>query len=97
MLARRPILALALTLLAGAMPAFANTFPTQPVRFIVPFAPGGSTDLLARVVMPRLADRLSQQIVIDNRGGAASIIGTEIVAKAPAEVMAADSSETARS
>lgn len=59
-----------------------DAYPSRPVRLIVPFPPGGSTDNLARVVVPRLAPVLQQQVVIDNRGGAASNIGTDIVAKA---------------
>jgi tripartite-type tricarboxylate transporter receptor subunit TctC len=53
------------------------------VRLVVPFAAGGGTDLLARLVAPRLTEVLGQQIVVDNRGGAGSVVGTEIVAKAP--------------
>jgi tripartite-type tricarboxylate transporter receptor subunit TctC len=64
MLARRPILALALTLLAGAMPAFANTFPTQPVRFIVPFPPGGSADALTRMLAQRMQAAWGQAVVV---------------------------------
>ena len=50
---------------------------------IVPFPPGGNTDIIARIVVPRMAEDIGQQIVIDNRGGASSIIGTEIASKAP--------------
>ena len=60
-------------------------YPTRSVRMIVPFAAGGGTDLLARLVAPKLTEQLGQQIVVDNRGGAGSIVGTEIVAKAPAD------------
>ena len=59
-----------------------DSYPSRPVRLIVPFPPGGSTDNLARVVVPRLIPVLQQQVVIDNRGGAASNIGTDMVAKA---------------
>jgi len=81
MLARRPILALALTLLAGAMPAFANTFPTQPVRFIVPFPPGGSADALTRMLAQRMQAAWGQAVVVENKPGGA-VIGTDLVAKA---------------
>ena len=57
-------------------------YPTRPIRVIVPFVAGGGTDLLARLVTPRMADVLGQQFVIDNRGGAGSIVGTQLVAKA---------------
>jgi tripartite-type tricarboxylate transporter receptor subunit TctC len=57
-------------------------YPSRPIRVIVPFVAGGGTDLLARLVSPKLSELLGQQIVIDNRGGAASIVGTQIVAKA---------------
>ena len=56
-------------------------YPVRPVRVIVPFVAGGGTDLLARLVTPKFGEMLGQQIVIDNRGGAASIVGTQLVAK----------------
>jgi tripartite-type tricarboxylate transporter receptor subunit TctC len=63
--------------------AAAQTYPTKPVRIIVPYAPGGSTDVIFRILAPRLSEILGQQVVIDNRPGAASTIGLEIVAKSP--------------
>ena len=72
--------AIALTLLAGA--AQAQTYPSKPVRFIVPFAAGGSADIVARVLAPKLGEQLGQTIVIDNRAGASAIIGVEAGAKA---------------
>lgn len=63
-------------------PAFAQ-YPAKPVRLIVPFAAGGGTDLLARLVGQPLGDALGQQVVIDNRGGAGSVIGSQLVASAP--------------
>ncbi|MES2564702.1 MAG: tripartite tricarboxylate transporter substrate-binding protein, partial [Pseudomonadota bacterium] len=69
-----------------ALPAthlHAQSYPVKPIRFIVPYAPGGSTDVVFRILAPRLTEILGQQVIIDNRPGAASTIGLEIVAKSP--------------
>lgn len=69
-----------------ALPAahlHAQSYPVKPIRFIVPYAPGGSTDVVFRILAPRLTELLGQQVIIDNRPGAASTIGLEIVAKSP--------------
>src|SRR5467141_3944187 len=71
---------LALGLLA-AIPAWAQDWPAKPVRFIVPYPPGGGTDVIARIVQGRLSEALGQPIVIENRGGAGGALGTEAVAK----------------
>ncbi len=63
---------------AGAQP-----YPSKIIRMIVPFAPGGNTDIIARAISHRMTEDLGQQIVIDNRGGAASTLGTDLAAKAP--------------
>src|SRR5687768_14120766 len=68
--------------LAGANAAHSQSYPTKPVRMIVPFAPGGNTDIIARVFAPKMSELLGQQIIIDNRGGAGSTIGTEAAARA---------------
>jgi tripartite-type tricarboxylate transporter receptor subunit TctC len=60
-------------------------YPDKPVKFLVPYPPGGGTDVIARIVQPRFQALLHQPVVIDNRGGAAGLVGTEIVAKAPAD------------
>ena len=60
-------------------------YPVRPIRMIVPFVAGGGTDLLARLLSQRLGEVLGQQIVIDNRGGGASILGTQLLAKSPAD------------
>lgn len=71
---------LALGLFAAA-PAWAQDWPAKPVRFIVPYPPGGGTDLIARIVQKRLSEALGQPIVIENRGGAGGAVGTEAAAK----------------
>ncbi len=73
--------AAAATLLA--LTATAQTWPAKPVRVIVPFAPGGGSDLTARPIAQKLSEALGQQFVIDNRGGAGGAIGMELAAKAP--------------
>jgi tripartite-type tricarboxylate transporter receptor subunit TctC len=79
-----------LTASAVALPtvsrfAWAQTYPSQTVRIIVPFAPGGATDIIARLIGQRLSERLGQQFVIDNRPGGGGNIGTEAVVRAPAD------------
>lgn len=60
-------------------------YPTKPVRMVVPFGAGGSTDVLSRIVAQRLLESLATQFVVDNRPGANGIVGTEIVARATAD------------
>ena len=61
--------------------AFGQSYPTKPIRMIVPFGAGGSTDVLIRIVVNKLPEALGQQVVVDNRTGAGGLIGTEIAAK----------------
>jgi tripartite-type tricarboxylate transporter receptor subunit TctC len=65
-----------------AVPAWAQQYPSKPVRFVVPYAAGGATDLIARVIGERLSANLGQPFVIDNRPGAATLLGAQLVAKA---------------
>jgi tripartite-type tricarboxylate transporter receptor subunit TctC len=69
----------------AATPASAQNYPAKPIRFIIPFPPGGSADLVARLVAPRMTEALGQPVVIDNRGGAGGTIGAEMGARAPAD------------
>jgi tripartite-type tricarboxylate transporter receptor subunit TctC len=76
---------------AAALPAvsriaWAQAYPSRPVRIIVPFAPAGSTDIVARLMGQWLSERLGQQFVIENRFGAASNVGTEVVVNSAPEV-----------
>ncbi|KHJ53588.1 ABC transporter substrate-binding protein [Aureimonas altamirensis] len=79
----RHAVALMALVAAGAAPAAAQTeFPTQPVTMVVPFAAGGSTDLVARIVAQRMSQELGQQVLVDNRGGAGGMLGATAVAQA---------------
>jgi tripartite-type tricarboxylate transporter receptor subunit TctC len=66
-------------------PALAQTYPTKPIRLVVPFPPGGANDTLARLFAPQLTATLGQNVIVDNRGGGGGNIGTELVAHAPAD------------
>jgi tripartite-type tricarboxylate transporter receptor subunit TctC len=63
--------------------ALAQSYPNRPIRFIVSFPPGGSSDLIARAIAPRMSERLGQPVVVENRPGAGGMIGVDAVAKAP--------------
>ncbi|MEO7725713.1 MAG: tripartite tricarboxylate transporter substrate binding protein [Burkholderiales bacterium] len=67
----------------SAVPVYAQSFPTRPMRVIVPYAPGGSTDVVMRIIAPRMSDILGQQVVVENRPGGSSTIGLDIAAKSP--------------
>lgn len=75
----------ALCALAGSLGASAQTYPNKPVHIVVPFPPGGVADLVARTVGQKVSAGLKQPVVIENRSGASAIIGTEYVARAPAD------------
>ena len=70
-------------LLASAGVALAQPYPVKPIRVIVPYAPGGSTDVVLRLLAPRMSETLGQQVIVENRPGAASVVGLDIVAKSP--------------
>ncbi|MBX9813061.1 MAG: tripartite tricarboxylate transporter substrate binding protein [Burkholderiales bacterium] len=70
------------TLLMVCVPAQAQTYPVKPIRIIVPFAPGGGADIIARILAQKMTDSWGQQVVVDNRAGASGNIGNELVAKA---------------
>jgi len=80
---RRALLALALPLVAGT--AFAQAWPAKPITLIVPFPPGGPTDVASRIVAQKMSGALGQSIVIDNRSGASGTVGAAAAARAPAD------------
>ena len=76
------LLMLALTLATNVA---AQGYPSKPIRFVVPYAPGGNTDILARLLGQKLSEAWGQQVIIDNRPGAAGTVGAELVARSPAD------------
>ena len=70
------------TLLLAAAPAAAQSYPVRPVRLIAPFAPGGATDVLARLAAQKLGERWGQPVIVDNRVGAGGHIGAELASRA---------------
>ncbi len=76
-------LVLATVATIGAAPALAQPYPSKPIKLIVPYPPGGNTDIVARIYSQKLAERLGQPVVVDNRGGAAGALGMAVAAKSP--------------
>lgn len=87
MLSHRNItrIALAALCLLAAPPALAQAYPTKPVKLIVPFPPGGPTDIVGRFVATKLSETLGQQFVVENRAGAGGTVGSEVASQAPAD------------
>src|SRR5262249_21362327 len=79
---RLTLLAASALVLAFGAAALAQEYPTKPVRLIIPFPPGGSNDVVGRMVATQLGERLGKQVVVDNRGGAGGVLGTEVAASA---------------
>src|SRR5947207_15911135 len=75
-------IAIAALLAAAGAGALAQTFPAKPVRIVVAFPAGGGTDIVARLLAPKLTDIWGQQVIVDNRAGASGVIGTEFAARA---------------
>lgn len=76
-------LGLVVTLALGAHPTLlAQTYPNKPIKMIVPFPAGGTTDIVARIVAQRMSESMGQTVTIDNRGGAGGAIGADLMAKA---------------
>ena len=82
---KRSVSFLAASLLLAAGGVLAQQYPNKPVRVVIPWPPGGSNDVVGRIVLQKVAESLGQQFVIDNRAGAAGSIGADVVAKAPAD------------
>jgi tripartite-type tricarboxylate transporter receptor subunit TctC len=85
MKAARFLAAIVFSLLWGISSAQAPGYPARPLRLIVPFPPGGSNDIVGRMIAAQLGERLGQQLVVDNRGGAGGVLGTELAAKSPSD------------
>jgi tripartite-type tricarboxylate transporter receptor subunit TctC len=83
----KPVFALGVAglALAAVLPAVAADYPDHPIKMVVAYPPGGATDVMARAVAQRLGDRLKQSVVVDNRPGASGQIGSDVVAKSPAD------------
>ncbi|MFM7691621.1 MAG: Bug family tripartite tricarboxylate transporter substrate binding protein, partial [Alphaproteobacteria bacterium] len=82
---QRPTLLLASGFLAAPSLARAQDFPARPIRVVVPYAPGGQSDTVMRLLMPRMTEFLGQNIIVENRSGGGGTIGAGIVAAAPAD------------
>lgn len=79
------MVALAAACALAPMAVFAQQYPVKPVRMLIPWPPGGANDIVGRVMAQRLTEQFGQQVVVENRGGASGVVGSELVAKAPAD------------
>ncbi len=79
---RRSWIAAIALFMAVSLPAYAADWPAKPIKAIIPFGPGSATDVIPRIVFDRMGQLLGQQIVVENKGGAGSTLGTGMVAKA---------------
>jgi tripartite-type tricarboxylate transporter receptor subunit TctC len=84
-LKRWAAIAAALALLVSSGWASAQAWPSKPLRWVVPYAPGGPTDVVSRVIAPKLSEQIGQPVIVENRVGAAGNIGTDAVARSPAD------------
>lgn len=82
---RTLVLLAALPIAAAAVAQGTENYPDRPIRIVVPFAPGGSTDVVGRTLAQKMSENLKQNVVVENRGGAATMLGTEMVVKAKAD------------
>lgn len=80
---RAIVLGTALAVLAASPAAQAQSYPSKPIRFVIPFTPGGNTDVLGRLLAQKMTEAWGQQVIIDNRAGAGGTVGVELTAKAP--------------
>src|SRR5947207_9428173 len=78
-------LAAALLGLALSAVAHAQAFPAKPIRIVIPFPPGNTTDIMSRLIAPKITERVGQQVIVENRPGASGMLGLDYVAKSPAD------------
>jgi tripartite-type tricarboxylate transporter receptor subunit TctC len=76
---------LCVLLLAAACAAHGQSYPSKPVRIVIPFPPGNTTDIMTRLITPKMSERLGQQVIVENRPGASGMLGLDYVAKSPAD------------
>src|SRR4051812_22292187 len=80
---RKSFHAVMLVLIAAPALALAQAYPSKPIRFIVGFPPGGTNDIVARLIAPKLGEQMGQQVIVDNRGGANTAIASDMFVRTP--------------